>query len=437
MPTVKLSDAFVKGAKCRAGSRLSEFRDGTLNGLELRVSDGGSKSWRLHYTRRSDGKRRAVAIGSYPGIGLKEARRRAKQMQAEIEDAEKRADPAGGVKVRREAETFEELALLWIDRHGIPNKSPRALQDDRSMLERHILPEIGQMKAREITKRDVIRLLDNVAAKPDARQPKGKSRKLTHRPNRVFELTRAIFRWGVGRDILKFDPSFGLSPPIKQEEPRERELSEVEIQTLWEALGRAPVARRGNKGVPRGEKVLSDTDLPMTKATALALKLALVTGQRIGEVTGIAIDELDLNVETPLWIVPRARSKNGQPNRVPLSPLALQLIKEARELSLNSDWLFPGSTGRGPIDPHAPTKALERARRAIGLENFRVHDLRRTAATRMAELGVNPHTISLVLNHVTSRRGTITGKVYNQYSYDREKREALKIWGDRLQNFLR
>lgn len=75
----------------------------------------------LHCTRRSDGKRRAVALGPYPSIGLKEARRRAKQLQAEIEDEEKRADPAGRVKVRREAETFEELAQTWIERHGQPN----------------------------------------------------------------------------------------------------------------------------------------------------------------------------------------------------------------------------------------------------------------------------------------------------------------------------
>jgi integrase len=72
----------------------------------------------------------------------------------------------------------------------------------------------------------------------------------------------------------------------------------------------------------------------------------------------------------------------------------------------------------------------------IGLEDFRVHDLRRTAATRMAEMGIAPHTISLVLNHVSARAGTVTGKVYVQYSYDREKREALDRWGDRLQAIL-
>ena len=174
----------------------------------------------------------------------------------------------------------------------------------------------------------------------------------------------------------------------------------------------------------------------MTRATALTLMLALVTGQRIGEVSGIAISELDLNDIAPVWTVPGERAKNGQANRVPLSPLALRIIGEARSLAPNAAYLFPSATGAGPIDPHAPTKALERARDAIGLEDFRIHDLRRTAATRMAEMGIAPHTISLVLNHVSARHGTVTGKVYVQYSYDREKREALLSWSKRLEGIL-
>lgn len=304
------------------------------------------------------------------------------------------------------------------------------------MLARHILPEIGDMKAREVTKRDIIRLLDRVAAKPDARRPDQAARRMTHRPNRVFELVRAIFRWSVGRDMLQFDPSFGLSPPIKLEKPRDRELSEPEIKALWNALGTAPVERRTTKGVPRGSPASRTGEIPMTKATALALKLALATGQRIGEVTGIAMTELDLNDIAPIWIIPGERSKNRQPNRVPLSPLAVEIIRDARELAPHVDWLFPSPTGEGPVDPHSPTKALERARSFIGLEDFRVHDLRRTAATRMAEMGISPHTISLVLNHVSARRGNVTAKVYNQYSYDREKREALETWGSRIQSIV-
>ena len=143
-----------------------------------------------------------------------------------------------------------------------------------------------------------------------------------------------------------------------------------------------------------------------------------------------------LNDIAPIWVIPGSRTKNGEANRVPLSPMAVALISEVRALAPNADWVFPNPSNDGPIDPHAPTRAVGRARTAIGIEDFRVHDLRRTAATCMAELGISPHTISLVLNHVSARRGTVTGKAYVQYSYDREKREALVCWGARLKQVV-
>lgn len=462
MAIAELTDARVKAFKCESGRRLAELRDATLPGLELRVTANGSKSWRLHYTRRSDGKRRAVPLGKYPSLSLKNARRKAKQLQAEIEDNEKRADPAAKRQARKEAVTFEELANDWIDRHGKVNKSERAVRDDQSMLKLHINPEIGSMKAIEVRKRDVIRLLDAVKAKADARpgereptrqkrlsvnsarrrKPAGTApapRRMTHRPNRVFETVRAIFRWAVGRDVLQIDPTAGIAPPIKKEKARERELSPDEIRALWKALEATPTERRKlPKGSPTGTHAVGATELKMTRATALAIQLALVTAQRIGEVAGIAKSELDLNDIAPIWVIPGERTKNGEPNRVPLSPLAVKLIKAAASLSAdNKQWLFPSAADpKKAINPHAPTKALERSRDALNIENFRIHDLRRTAATGMAELGINPHTVSLVLNHISVRRGTITGKVYDRYSYDREKRDALTKWGAQVVKLL-
>jgi len=120
---------------------------------------------------------------------------------------------------------------------------------------------------------------------------------------------------------------------------------------------------------------------------------------------------------------------------VPLSRLALSIVAEARTLAGESAWLFPGSTGEA-MQTHSATRALERSRKAIGIAHFRVHDLRRTAATGMAELGISPHTIGLVLNHITVRRGTVTSGVYIHYAYDREKREALEAWGTRLEQII-
>ena len=146
------------------------------------------------------------------------------------------------------------------------------------------------MRVTEIAKRDVIRLLDEVAAQPDARKGRKPDRKMTHRPNRVFELVRAIFRWAIGRDLLTVDPTLGLAPPIRKEKPRERDLSPDEIRRLWAALDKAPVSRTQRH---------SEGNFPMTRPTALAIKLALVTGQRIGEVACIAASELSLNEVAP------------------------------------------------------------------------------------------------------------------------------------------
>lgn len=413
-----------------------DFKDGTVRGLQLRVTKAGIKTWTFRYRRRSDGTLQRLTLGIFPVMGLAEARRKA------LEEASKAAnggDPADDVKRRREADTFAELAEDWLERHAVPNKSARAVRDDRSMLDRHILPEIGKMKIAEIRKRDVLRMLDLVLAKSDERgkSKKGKPRRLSHRPNRVFETTRAIFRWAVGRDLIPIDPTFMMKAPIKREKERERVLDDDEIRRFWSVLDRAPIVRRGNKDVPRGQRVLGPDDVPMTKAVALVLKLALVTAQRLGEVSGIHRSELNLDGPNPVWTVPGARCKNGKMNRVPLSPLAVSLLKEAIALNENSQWVFPGALGDdAPIDSHAGTKAVERARAMMKLGDFRAHDLRRTAATGMAEAGINPHTISLVLNHISARKGTITSRVYVQYSYDKEKREALMAWGTRLEEIL-
>jgi integrase len=246
------------------------------------------------------------------------------------------------------------------------------------MLDRHILPEVGLMRIGEVSKRDVIRLVDKVAAKADARTKKVRGsqtvpRKLTHRPNRVFELVRAIFRWAVGRDMIVINPTAGLQKPIKKEKPRERELSPDEIRRLWLALERAPRSREHWRRQPN--------DFPMRRGPALTIMLALVTAQRIGEVSGITLTELDLTPTVPVWKIPGTRAKNGEPHRVPLSELALRLISEARVLAGDSMWLFPNPSNDGPVHSHAATRAVERARSKIGLDDFRVHDLRRTAAT--------------------------------------------------------
>lgn len=436
MPARKLTARFVETVK--AESDRLEIRDTAVPGLELRVSAAGGKTWALRYRRDSDGTKRTVTLGAFPTYTLEEARDWAEEKRREVARGE---DPAAKRAARKQAPTFSELAAEWVEGHGKPNVSPRALADYQSMLERHIKPEIGSIKAAEVRKRDIVALLGTVKAKGDARAKLAKKpRRMSHRPNRVFELVRSIYRWGVGQDIVQTDPTMGVKAPIKKEKARERVLLPAEFERVWRALEAAPVARRQKRdggGVFR--RTVRAGEIKMTRTTALAIQLAAVTGQRIGEVCGMAVAELNLNDTAPMWVIPGERTKNGLPNRVPLSPLAKKLINFAIELNWlmgngHSPWVFANpDDAEKAISPGAATKALERSRDALGIEQFNIHDLRRTAGTGMAELGVNPYTVSLVLNHESVRRGTITGRVYDQYSYDREKREALEKWGARVE----
>ena len=376
-----------------------DYRDGHTRGLILRVTPNGNKSWSVSYTRRSDGRKRRCTIGRYPDFSLEEARIEAQDVLSRVARGE---DPAGDKQAHRGAYTFEDLARTWVERHGKRKKNARSLYDDELMLKREILPAIGGMKADDVTKRDVIRIIDAVA-----------KRGAHYRSNRVLALTRSIFRWGCAKDLIKFDPTHGVRPRTV-ERSRDHVLNNEEIRIFWNALD----------------------DAPMSKAVVTMLRLALVTGQRIGEIAGTRKSEIELTSNEPIWTLPGGRTKNQQVNRVPLSGLAVELLEDAILASGDSEFVFPSPTGNGPITAHAATRAISRARPKIGIGNFRVHDLRRTVATSMASLEINPHTISLVLNHISVSKGTITDAVYIKYSFDREKRFALAKWAGRLREIV-
>jgi integrase len=207
---------------------------------------------------------------------------------------------------------------------------------------------------------------------------------------------------------------------------RNRVLTDPEIATLWRGLSEA---------------------MPRSIQCQRIIKLCLVTAQRVGEVAGIAASELDLHARE--WRLPAARTKNGHPHVVPLSDLAIELITEAiADQARTSEssktvpiWnrLFP--CGQGSLSPAVVARAILRAHEApeerpigrFGIAPWSAHDLRRTALTGMARLGVVPIVLGHIANHRSTTRAGVTLSVYSQYSYDREKRAALDLWAERLQ----
>jgi integrase len=433
----KLNEAIVKHAKT-AGPRR-ELLDSDVRGLALRVAQNG-KTWCFRYQRLSDRRKRNVTLGAYPDYGLADARNWATQLRAAVARGE---DPAGGKQARKRAETFLEVSAQWAWRHarkknpktGRRKLTPRQLKRSISMLRRHVLPTIGDMKAAEVSKRDIHAVLDAVEARPDARFKNPKAgRPMTHQPNRVFELVRSIFKWAVGRDILKVDPTAGMKPPIEDEEPRERALESDEIKTLWAALDKAPVARRR---LPDGTlPPRNPEDFPMRRPTAIVVQLALVAGTRVNEVCGLVDSELDLREDAPVWNLPAARAKNKRDHAIPLSPLAVRLIAEARQLASGSRYLFPNARGDRPMDSTAPVKALARAESILGLGHLWVHDMRKTMTTQMQKLGILPIVIAWCDNHVSVTKGTVTTKHYGFYDYLPERRDAMNKWAERIEAII-
>ena len=154
----------------------------------------------------------------------------------------------------------------------------------------------------------------------------------------------------------------------------------------------------------------------MPDAIAKVLKLCLVTAQRVGEVAGIRPDEIDL--PRRMWNIPPERVKNGHPHQVPLLQMALALIK----------------AHPGPVKAVSISHAVQRYQGRIGIAQFTAHDLRRTALAKMAELGVAPIVLGHIANHRTTTKAGMTLGVYVHHAYEREKREALELWADRLQH---
>jgi integrase len=179
---------------------------------------------------------------------------------------------------------------------------------------------------------------------------------------------------------------------------RDRVLSDDEIRHLWNVL---------------------PTAIPNASAQRI-LRLSLVTAQRVGEVAGMKSKELDLKTAT--WNIPGSRTKNGHPHSVPLSRLALEIIQERAEFDLRSTVI---------------SRFVARAQAKFDLPHWTPHDLRRTALTKMAELGIAPIVLGHVANHRTTTKAGMTLSVYVHHQYEKEKREALELWADRLQGIIK
>lgn len=388
-----LTDKKLKALKAREDAWY-EVADGRT-GLAIRVNKGGAKSWVLRYR---DGKKliRVLLGASYPDTGLARARELATEARKRL------AEGHAAVEAKAKKDTVEAVVEDFLDRYGASRYKPRTLGDVRRTLRAEVAKPWKGRTLAGITRRDVLDLLDNII-----------DRGTPIRANRVKAYLSVLLKWAVERGVIQDNPMAGLRTPAK-EKRRDRVLSDAELREVWTAAGRV--------AYPWG---------PLARLLA-------VTGQRLSEVAGMQWADLD---ERQVW---RVRDpKNDRPHRVPLPALALEVLEDCKlvkkdgvQAGRGGDWVL-STTAKGPISGFSKAKMLiddelldDEKRPRVAPWTF--HDLRRTAASGMARLGVNPYTVERVLNHVL---GGVQA-TYQHYTFEREIGEALATWNAHLASLV-
>lgn len=381
MPTIKLTQAAVDRLLPPKVGRIEWF-DSHLPGFGLRIANSGHKAWVVFYRIGSRQRRYTIGtLATHPKVD--QARERAREV---LQAAERGIDPAEAKSVPRR--TVAAVATQFIEKYAKPKN--RSWLDTKLTLDRHVLPRWGARDINSITKSDVRDLLDAVAA---GGAPVG--------VNRVLAAIRRMFGWAVERDILAASPVINIRAPGKETE-RERVLTDDELIKLW---------------------VAADS---MNGVSGAFIKSLILTAQRRNEVATMRWTDLDL--EARVWTLPREATKGDRSHEV---PLAAQMIEVLTTLPRTDGYVFSSTRGERPISGYSKIKA--RAEQLAGFDDWRIHDLRRTAGTGMARLSIAVSTISRVLNH---KEGGVT-KIYNRYSYLDEKRHALETWARRVESLVR
>ncbi len=405
----RLTDSQIRGLKLPDRGQV-EYPDDVLVGLRLRLSSGGARTWVLR--RRIKGKMRNLTIGHYPELGLAAARQKAR---AALVDAEAGVDPVRRLPRPRAKDglpdaTFAAWWEQYLKRHV--RGRLRSAANVESIGRSHILPAFGSRPVTSITRADISRLMEKVAyGKRD--QPRLRQARY------IRQTLSAFYNWALPMlDEMPANPAtHALRIPVGP--PRERVLSDKEIRAFWKATEQM--------GAPFG----------------LAFRLLLLTATRRSEVLEARWSELQRDV----WTIPTYRVKNKSRHILPL-PKAVLKILDSLPREPGSDLWFPSATqfGRradGSLQERGSsgvTKAVNRMQKLmtddIGpFPRFTLHDLRRTAATRMQGLGLPLPVVEAVLNHVAGSRGGIIG-VYQRHAYFEEKRQALQLWAVELDRLV-
>ncbi len=378
--------------RVKPGEDRLEISDGG-GPLRLIIQPSGARSWGVRY--RHQGQPKKLTLGPFPALSLAAARELCAEAMVTVA---KGSDPA---TIKREArergrDTVRHLVAEYVVRWQKPRN--RTWPEVKSTLERVLVVQLGARDIREVTRRDLIRVLD------------GHGRK-------TLAIVRRFFNWCLERDLVSASPAAGIkaADPIVS---RDRVLTDDELRTFLLAIQQ------------------------MGEPWTAVFELLALTAQRRSEVAEATWSEIQLGAAP--WTIAKERSKNGKAHVVPLAPRAMKIMTKLPSKD-DGSLLFPAANGgdgavsgfskaKRRLDALMLAKMREAAQengsdpKKVALPPWRIHDLRRTAATKMAALGHPIHVVERILNHVA---GSTTGglvAVYQRHDYAAERRAALESW---------
>jgi integrase len=405
MPVKHLTDRTIAALPVPSETRQCDYWDDKLRGFGVRVSYGGKRAFVVRY--RVGRRLRRQTIAPYPAKSLADARDEAKSILGQVADGK---DPAQHKQDQLKGELFRDLAAAYI---ADAEKKHRRWREEKRIIDKDLLPVLGFLRVVDIRRRDIRQLVEDIAQKRNA----------PIMANRTLELLSRMFNFAIDREWMEANPASRIPEP-GVERSRERVLNEEEIRELW------PVLERLAQDVGETEEPSQKrrrAKARVTRATAQAFQVQLLTAQRPGETQKMLWADVDL--KSGWWTIPGSVAKNELAHRVPLTAPVIEILKRRRELGgENAKLVFENRVGAGSI-AHRAKKAASILCRSLSFE-FRAHDLRRTASTGMAEAGVHTEYISKVLNH--AQGGPAATRIYDRYKYDKEKRDALERWTRRL-----
>lgn len=405
---IALTDRSLQALRPPPDSSRSTVWDALMPGMAVRISSKGKRSF--YAVKRRAGHRQPtwVLLGVYPVVTLAEARSKAREAlsallagedPATLAEAQRRArEEADG---RRRASTFGAVAEDFIKRHAMMKRSGGMTA---SYIRRELIPAWGAMPMAEITRRDVIALVEAILDRGGDRPAPGRRRSSggPYAARHTLAIARKLFNWAVGRDIISVSPCDRVKAAELDGAPiaRDRILTDEEVRAVWNAA------------------------VQMAYPYGPLLKLLLLTGQRRDEIAGARWGEVDL--ERALLTIGPGRMKAKSGHVVPLSPTAVEILRALPRFAAG-DFVFSGQTGAKRFSGFSKAKA--RFDRAVGdISPYTLHDLRRTVRTRLAELGISPFIGELVLAH--TQKGVHA--IYDLHRYTEEKRGALERWERQL-----